>query len=222
MPKQPSIVGGNGGGLGLRAWEYSQLEMDRIPPSRLWSMKLLNDVVEHKDGYTLGHCQRVRDYAQILGRAVGLEERRLQNLLVAAAFHDIGKVGVLARTLNKRGPLDHLEWQIIYTHPALGQELWDGSISALHQVAVIILQHHEHWDGQGYPQQLSGTDICLEARILQVVDAYDAMRSDRPYRPALTEAQAVQELREGTGSQFDPEAASLFIELIEPRKAKAA
>ncbi len=204
------------------AWIYSRPEFDQVPPSRLWTIKLLNEVIEHKDGYTIGHCQRVRHYAQILGEVLGLESERLGNLLIAAAFHDIGKVGVLARILNKRDPLDHIEWQIIYTHPTLGQELWEGSISALHQVAVIIHQHHERWDGQGYPEGLAGEEICPEARILFVVDAYDAMMTDRPYRRALSAGKALQELRECADSQFDPETAQVFIELVEGKQLRAA
>ncbi len=217
-----AALSGNGGKRSLWSGDHLGPEFDRVPPSRLWSIQLLNDVVEHKDGYTVGHCQRVRDYAQILGEALDLETERLGNLLIAAAFHDIGKIGVLGKILNKRGPLDHYEWHIIYMHPMLGRELWEGSVSRLPQVAQIIHQHHERWDGQGYPQELSGTDISIEARILQVADGYDAMRSDRPYRPALTEAKALQELRECAASQFDPEAAQVFIELVEGKKLQAA
>lgn len=222
MPREPLPARGNGGGLNSWLWEYAGPEFDRVPPSRLWTIKLLNEVVEHKDGYTRGHCQRVRDCAQILGQTLGLKDQQLRHLLMAAAFHDIGKVGVPGKILNKPGTLDHYEWQIIYMHPTLGQELWEGSISPLHEVALIIHQHHERWDGQGYPQRLSGADICLEARILQVVDAYDAMMTDRPYRPALTEAQTLRELHEGASSQFAPEAAEAFIELIEGKKLQAA
>jgi len=203
-------------------WIYSRPGFDQVPPSRMWTIKLLNEVVEHKDGYTVGHCQRVRDYAQILGEVLGLDSERLGNLLIAAAFHDIGKVGVLARILNKRGPLDHYEWQIIYMHPLLGRELWEGSVPKLSAVARIIHQHHERWDGQGYPEGLAGEEICPEARILSVVDAYDAMLTDRPYRRALSEAKALRELHEGTGSQFDPQVAPVFIELVEGKKLRAA
>ena len=217
-----AALSGNGGKRSLWAGDRAGPEFDRVPPSRLWSIQLLNDVVERKDGYTVGHCQRVREYARILGEALGLESGRISNLLIAAAFHDIGKVGVLGKILNKRGPLDHFQWQIIYMHPALGRELWEGSVSRLPQVAQIIHQHHERWDGQGYPQRLRGADIIPEARILQVVDAYDAMMTDRPYRPALTEAKLLQQLREGTGSQFDPETAQVFIELVEGKKLRAA
>ncbi len=212
----------NGEGASFWSEWHPGPEFDRIPPSRLWTLKLLNEVVEHKDRYTLGHCQRVCDYAQCLGQRLGLEGERLRRLLIAAAFHDIGKVGVLGKILNKPGPLDHYEWYIVYMHPLLGRELWEGSVSRLPHVAQIIHQHHERWDGQGYPQGLSGADIPLEARILQLVDAYDAMRSDRPYRPALTEATALQELQEGRESQFDPETAQVLIDLIKDKEMLAA
>ena len=218
----PAGENGNGGKPSFLPWDRTGPEFDRIPPSRLWTIKLLNEVIEHKDGYTLGHCQRVRSYAQILGEFIGLDSERLGSLLIAAAFHDIGKVGVLGKILNKRGPLDHYEWQIIYTHPTLGRELWEGGVARIPHVAQIIHEHHERWDGQGYPQGLRGPDVLLEARILHVVDAYDAMRSDRPYRPALTEAKTLQELRECAASQFDPETAQVFIELVEGKKLRAA
>ncbi len=208
--------------LGNGAWIYSRPEFDQVPPSRLWTIKLLNEVIEHKDGYTIGHCQRVRHYAQILGEVLGLESERLGNLLIAGTFHDIGKVGVLARILNKRGPLDHLEWQIIYAHPMLGRELWEGTVPKLSAMARIIHQHHERWDGQGYPQGLAGDQIRPEARILSVVDAYDAMMTDRPYRRALSAGKALRELQDGIGSQFDPEATQVFIELVEGKQLRAA
>ncbi len=192
------------------------------PPSRVWSLQLLNATVENKDGYTVGHCQRVRRYARILGEVLGLDDEQLRALQIAADFHDIGKVGIVSPILNKPGPLDDFEWRVIYMHPLLGRELWEGAIPRLTDVARIIHQHHERWDGDGYPQGLAGEEICLEARILAVVDAYDAMCSDRPYRPALAETAVFEELLTGTGSQFGPHEATAFVEIIEGRKLKAA
>ncbi len=192
------------------------------PPSRIWSLQLLNTTVEHKDSYTVGHCRRVRQYARILGEVLGLDDDQLRVLQIAADFHDIGKIGIISPILNKPGPLDDFEWQVIYMHPLLGRELWEGAIPRLIDVARIIHQHHERWDGDGYPDGLPGEEICVEARILAVVDSYDAMCSDRPYRPALAESVVLEELYTGAGSQFDPQAATTFIELIEGREVKAA
>ncbi len=192
------------------------------PPSRLWSLQLLNTTVEHKDAYTIGHCRRVRRYARMLGEMLGLDDDQLRILQVAADFHDIGKVGIISPILNKPGPLDDFEWRVIYMHPLLGRELWEGAIPRLTNVARIIYQHHERWDGEGYPAGLAGEDICPEARVLSVVDSYDAMCSDRPYRPALDESVVLDELYASAGGQFDPEAAGLFIDIIQDRKAKAA
>ncbi len=202
--------------------EYPEASFAGVPPSRLWSLKLLNNVVETKDGYTSGHCQRVQGYAQALGEALGLTNGQLRVLQIAADFHDIGKVGIISPILNKPGPLDDFEWRVIYMHPLLGRELWDGAIPRLTDVAQIIHQHHERWDGDGYPEGLAGEEICVGARILAVVDAYDAMCSDRPYRPALAEPVVFEELHAGAGGQFDPEAAELFIDIIQDRKLKAA
>ena len=192
------------------------------PPSRVWSLQLLNATVEQKDNYTVGHCQRVRQYARILGEVLGLDDDQLRTLQIAADFHDIGKVGIISPILNKLGPLDDFEWRVIYMHPLLGRELWEGAIPRLIEVARIIHQHHERWDGDGYPQGLAGEEISPEARIMAVVDSYDAMCSDRPYRPALAESVVLEELHTGAGGQFDPEAARLFIDIIQDRKVKAA
>jgi HD-GYP domain-containing protein (c-di-GMP phosphodiesterase class II) len=193
-----------------------------LPPSRIWSLQLLNTTVEHKDGYTIGHSQRVQGYARALGEVLGLTSEQLRSLMISAAFHDIGKVGVISTILNKPGPLDTFQWRVIYMHPVLGRELWEGAVPGLRDVAEIIHQHHERWDGDGYPQGLAGEEICMGARILAVVDAYDAMCSDRPYRPALAEPVVFEELHTGAGGQFDPEAAGLFIDIIQDRKLKAA
>ncbi len=202
--------------------EYAEGSFGGLPPSRLWSLKLLNATVENKDGYTVGHCRRVRQFARILGEVLELDDDQLRTLQIAADFHDIGKIGIISPILNKPGPLDDFEWRVIYMHPLLGRELWEGAIPRLTDVAQIIHQHHERWDGDGYPQGLAGEEICMEARILAVVDAYDAMCSDRPYRPALAETVVFEELHTGAGGQFDPDAATAFIELIEGRQVKAA
>ncbi len=192
------------------------------PPSRVWSLQLLNTTVESKDSYTVGHCQRVRQYARILGEVLGLDDDQLRALQIAADFHDIGKVGIISAILNKPGPLDDFEWRVIYMHPLLGRELWEGAIPRLTDVARIIHQHHERWDGAGYPQGLSGEQIRPEARVLAVADAYDAMCTDRPYRPPLAEPAVLEELYTGAGTQFGPDEAAAFIEIIEGKKLKAA
>jgi len=137
-----------------------------LPPSRVWSLQLLNATVEAKDGYTVGHCQRVGQYACILGEVLGLDDDQLRALQIAADFHDIGKIGIISPILNKPGPLDDFEWRVIYMHPLLGRELWEGAIPRLTDVASIIHQHHERWDGEGYPAGLAGEDIRPEARVL--------------------------------------------------------
>jgi len=193
-----------------------------LPPSRIWSLQLLNATVEAKDGYTVGHCQRVGQYARVLGEVLGLNDDQLHSLQIAASFHDIGKIGIISPILNKRGPLDDFEWRVIYMHPLLGRELWEGAIPRLTEVAQIIYQHHERWDGQGYPAGLTGEEIRPEARVLTVADAYDAMRTDRPYRSALSDSVVLDELYTGAGTQFGPDEAAAFIEIIEGKKLKAA
>ena len=202
--------------------ERSGTGVASLPPSRRWSLVLLNDVVERKDGYTSGHCHRVYSYAFRLGQELGLPREQLSDLLIAAAFHDIGKVGIVSSVLNKAGPLDQFEWAVMRMHPLLGCELWESIVPSLSQVADIIRQHHARWDGTGYPEGLAGEEIRIEARVLSVVDAYDAMCTDRPYRPALGQPVIRAELYAGMGTQFGPEAAAAFIEIIEGRQRQAA
>ena len=213
---------GLGGPVGFGWDAQAGTAVPGLPPSRLWSLRLLTSVVEAKDAYTGGHCRRVHAYARVLGEALGLSNEQLNSLLVAAAYHDVGKVCIVSSILNKPGPLDTREWEFVYVHPLLGRELWEGAIRSRASVAEIIHQHHEHWDGRGYPRKLAGTDICPEARILHVVDAYDAMCSDRPYRPALSWSAILAELHAEAGKQFAPAEVAAFIELMGERQLWAA
>lgn len=169
-------------------------------------------VIEERDAYTEEHCEQVAELAIAVGHRFGLPLERLEQLRYAALLHDVGKVGFTDRILTKPGRLSEAEWAEIHKHPTWGQELI-ASISYLGRAAEIVGQHHERFDGRGYPQGLAGEEILLEARILAVVDAYSAMRSARPYRQALSEEEAVQELGENAGTQFDPQVVEVFFQL---------
>ncbi|MDA8145411.1 MAG: HD domain-containing protein [Thermaerobacter sp.] len=164
----------------------------------------LGKTVEEKDRYTEAHCERMAQLCIQVGRELGLSEPRLRTLRFAAVLHDVGKITVPSRILRKPGSLTPVEWQEITKHPGTGERII-ASVAALGEVARIVGQHHEHYDGQGYPNGLAGEAIALEARIVGVVDAFDAMTSDRPYRKALTVEQALAELTRAAGTQFDPQ-----------------
>lgn len=180
-------------------------------------MVALAAAAEGKDPTTSGHLQRLARYALLLGRALGLDEEQLRILRYGALLHDIGKLAVKEAILCKPGPLTDEEWEEVRQHPLIGERvcscLW---LSRL--VAPIIRHHHERWDGKGYVDGLAGTEIPLLARIVSVVDAFDAMSSDRPYRRALPQAEVLRRLSEGAGSQWDPEIVEGFIDVVKSER----
>lgn len=166
-----------------------------------------------KSQETEQHANRLKKYSLALGRKLGLSTRELNELELLALLHDIGKIGVDTKILNKPGALTLNEWREIKKHPKIGYRI-ASNIPELSQVAEYILCHHERWDGCGYPQGLKRTEIPLLCRILALADAFDAMTSDRSYRKALTQKQALAEIRKNAGTQFDPKLAALFIQTI--------
>ena len=174
----------------------------------------LANAVEAKDATTEQHCQRLAGFAHQLGMRAGLEPEELKGLVFGALLHDIGKIGVSDAILNKTGPLTALEWHSMRQHPIIGERITEPLASAA-RFSTIIRSHHERWDGEGYPDRLRGEEIPFGARVVGIVDAYDAMIHDRPYRAARTAGAALEEIRRLAGLQFDPELAQLFIEIVE-------
>lgn len=173
------------------------------------SLLALSLAIEARDPYTRGHSARVTAFALAIARRLGAARPVLEAIEVGGPLHDIGKVGIPNEVLLKPGPLEEDELELVRTHPGAGAELLEG-IPGLRPAVECILHHHERWDGEGYPHGLGETQIPLEARILAVADAFDAMTSTRPYRPALRPAEAAQEVRRCAGSQFDPDVAEAF------------
>jgi len=174
----------------------------------------LASTVEARDPCTYGHSRKVNTFAVALAEAVGLTPDQIFRVSTAALLHDVGKIGVPDKVLNKRGKLNAEEWQAIKTHPKLGATII-GNVPDLVTCVNVVLHHHERWDGAGYPEGLKGEEIPIEARILSLADAFEAMTSVRPYRPALCHEKAIEQLRQGAGSQFDPELVEAFIGVIE-------
>ncbi len=182
--------------------------------SGLSAVYALAAAVDAKDHYTYGHSRKVNTYAVVLAESIGLPSDEVSRISTSALLHDIGKIGVPDSILNKKGALDAQEWDSIKSHPRLGANIV-GNVPDLAPCVGSILYHHERWDGTGYPEGLRGKSIPLGARILAIADAFAAMASARPYRAALQDGDALERLKQGAGSQFDPELVQLFVEEIE-------
>jgi len=178
----------------------------------LWQVMFA--ALDLRDGTTGGHSSRVADLAVHLGQRMSMSDDEVHHLRWAALLHDVGKLGVPDEILTKPGPLSVTEWEQMRRHPAYGLSIVGGD-GFLRQVAEIVYCHHEHYDGKGYPRGLAGEEIPLVARVFAVADAYDAMTSDRPYRLALSHAQAIEEIERNAGSQFDPRVVAAMLEWSE-------
>jgi putative nucleotidyltransferase with HDIG domain len=173
-----------------------------------WSKAL-----ELRDKETEGHTQRVTEMTLRLARAFGINEEDMANVRRGALLHDIGKMGIPDEILLKEGPLSEEEWEIMRKHPQYAYEMLK-EINYLHPALEIPYSHHERWDGSGYPQGLKGDEIPLTARIFAVVDVWDALSSDRPYREALAYNEVMRIIRDGSGTHFDPQVVDKFFEVI--------
>jgi ribonuclease P protein subunit RPR2 len=170
-------------------------------------------VVEAKDAYTGQHLERCRVYGNTVMQALGVADD-YPDAEYGFLLHDVGKVGVPERILNKPGPLTAAEWRVMRTHPIIGYQILQG-IPFMTTAASIVRCHHEMWDGAGYPEGLKGEQIPLPARVFQVVDAFDAMTTDRPYRASLGVERAAAEIARMAGTQFDPDVCRIFADLVE-------
>lgn len=166
-----------------------------------------------KSQETEEHCGRLVEISKMIGEALKLSERELDELALLAKLHDIGKVGIPERILLNPGKLSEAEWAEMKKHPEVGYRI---ALAApeLEPIAEYILYHQEHWDGKGYPKNLAGEKIPLLSRIIAIADAYDAMTQDRVYRKAMTHEAALEEIKKNAGTQFDPQIAMLFIEVV--------
>ena len=170
----------------------------------------LSQAIEARDPSTRGHSARVSALAVVIARRLGWKGARLSALRLGGLLHDVGKLNVDGAVLRKTGPLDEREYREIKRHPLAGARLVRG-FEALRPALPYILFHHERWDGSGYPSGRSREQIPIGARIVAVADAFDAMTSPRPYRPALRLSQALAEVAGGAGTQFDPSVVRAFL-----------
>jgi HD-GYP domain-containing protein (c-di-GMP phosphodiesterase class II) len=168
--------------------------------------------VEEKDGYTVEHCQRIQTFSAMVGKQLGLDPTRQHNLLYGSVLHDLGKVGVPDGILKKPGKLTAEEWAVMQRHTLIGRDMLINTCFAA--ASPILEQHHERRDGSGYPRGLSGDEICLEAQIVAVVDSFDAMTTDRVYRPALPPEEVIAELKRGAGRTYHSDVVEAFLPMI--------
>src|SRR5204862_7942791 len=178
----------------------------------LATIEALALAIDAKDQTSQSHIRRVQLYAAALARALGMTENEIQGVKTAALLHDIGKLAVPEHILSKPGPLTQEEFQKIRIHPQVGAEIISG-VPFPYPVAPLILSHHERWDGKGYPAGLRGDEIPLGARILSVVDYFDALMSERPYHKAMSLDAAMGLLRQESTKALDPRVVQTFIDM---------
>jgi response regulator RpfG family c-di-GMP phosphodiesterase len=180
------------------------------------SIQSLAEALEVKDPYTRGHSVRVSAYSSIIARELGLDEEMVHQVELGGHVHDIGKIGVREHVLNKPGKLTEAEYEHIMTHPVVGWRILAPLLSEMPAALNIVRSHHERFDGRGVPDRLVGTAIPLEARIAAAADSFDAMTSDRPYRPiGHTVEEALREIVRCSGSQFDPAVVAALVRAAE-------
>lgn len=170
-------------------------------------------IVEAKDPYTRGHSERVAEYAAQVAARMGFGIEQVEMIKETAMIHDIGKLGIQDSILNKKEKLTEEEWEIIRRHPLIGEEIIKP-VSLNQEILTTVRNHHERFDGTGYPDSLKGDNIHMFAQILSVVDAYDAMVSSRAYRQAMSRVDAIEELRKHRGTQFNPLIIDIFIQIV--------
>ncbi|MCK5680682.1 response regulator, partial [bacterium] len=214
-----------------RALEMRQLQEDKIAYQNTLEIRveeatqaLHNQVVqtvssfilaiEAKDRYTQGHSKRVAEYSTLMAKKLGLSEDEQANLLYAAQLHDIGKIGISEQLLNKPGKLNKVEYETIKTHPSKGVKILEP-LDFLGHLLPAVEFHHEWFDGSGYPKGLAKDKIPFLARIIAVCDTFDAMTSERSYRKPLPLKIAIEEIKEGSATQFDPLVVTAFLEIFE-------
>ncbi len=188
--------------------------LESLQETYIATMKSLAQVVEAKDRTTRGHLDRTQAYGLALARRIEPDLVRTPTVGYGFFLHDIGKVGIPEQILCKKGPLTVDEWTVMRNHPIIGMQIVTP-IAFLSDAVQLIRHHHERFDGTGYPDGLVGEDIPLAARVFAVADSFDAMTSTRPYRGAMSVEHAIQEIRDGAGTQFDPGVVAEFVSMVE-------
>ena len=192
----------------------NQLHLSRQQNQRNFkeTVSALAAAVEAKDAYTRGHCDRVARISVAIGNLLEMDEKQCEELELAAILHDVGKIGVKAGIIGKSGPLTDEEFKEMQRHPDIGARIL-SPLSTCQEVALFVRHHHEHYDGSGYPDGLREDEIPQAARIINLVDAFDAMTTNRPYRKALSRNEALSRVKQECGKQFDPVSVDMLLQL---------
>jgi putative nucleotidyltransferase with HDIG domain len=194
-----------------RLVEKLSLALVKLSEANMAAVRVLSEAIEAKDPYTRGHCSRVSKLSKAIAEHLGYDNQMMSRLELGAFLHDIGKIGVRGAILNKNDKLTDDEMEHVKAHTLIGVNIVKG-VEWCKKFIPIIRNHHEKINGMGYPDGLKGNDIPLDARILSIADAYDAMTSERPYRHALPLDEALRRIKADSGTQFDPELVKIFIE----------
>lgn len=186
---------------------------EKLEKAYLESIETLRYTVEAKDPYTKGHSDRVSEYCVLIGKELGLDERTLKTLRIGGLFHDIGKIGIPDSILLKEAKLTADEYSEIKHHPSIGAHILSNA-TIFSDIIPIVKYHHERYDGRGYPENLTGEEIPLLARITAIADSFDAMASRRIYRNSLDIETIIREITNNKGTQFDPTIADVFLDIL--------
>lgn len=198
-----------------RLEEKVEVQARRLEEIFLASIQSLAEALEVKDPYTHGHSLRVAKYSSVIARSMRLDADLVRQVELGGKVHDIGKIGVRESVLNKEGPLSADEYTHIMTHPVVGWRILSPLLTDMPMALNVVRSHHERFDGRGIPDGMAGLDIPLEARIAAVADTFDAMTSERPYRPGVPLKATIAELRRCAGAQFDPHVVDAFLTALE-------
>ena len=193
---------------------YNAMTLIHIEEEHFETINSISEAIEARDTYTRTHGDRLIDYGALVAKEIGLSESQIKNIRYAASMHDVGKIGVKDSILNKPGKLTEEEYEEIKKHPEIGYNML-RKIKFLSHIANDVLHHQERYDGKGYPNGVSGENIPIASRIIAVIDTFDAMTTDRPYRKALTIEAALDELKKNSGTQFDPKIVDAFLKVVE-------
>jgi len=200
--------------IGARLYRTAEVEAAHTENAYLETVKSLANAIEGRDRFARGHNNRVTFYALWVAKALKWPDHHLRVLKFGARLHDIGKIAISAKTLNKPKSLTKDEWALMKQHPVIGAKMIRG-IHYLNSAVPYILYHHERWDGSGYPKGLAGKEIPIQGRLLAIVDSYDALTTKRSYHPPREHQEVVQFLRAKAGTYFDPDLTRIFIKIIE-------
>jgi len=176
-------------------------------------MQSLVRLLESKDHYTRGHSDRVADFSEKIAQAMGFPAEKVELLKRAAQLHDIGKLGIDERIINKTSSLTEEEFEVIRGHPTTGEEILKPIVFDKELIEMVI-SHHERYDGTGYPNKIKGQDLELICQIIPVADSFDAMTSSRSYRPAMSKEEAIIRIKDCSGTQFNPKVVEVFLTVV--------